>query len=104
MNIWDAIIKFSWAALIVLSVVGVVLIFTPKCRTLRELQRKKQALEEGNRRTEAVILDLKTRQELFLSDPAFVERTARETGMVKSNEAIVKIVREQPAAEPVQQR
>ena len=98
-KLWEGVIRFCWVALIVLSAIGVTLIFTPKCRTLRELQRKKAAIEQENQRTEAAILDLQMRQHQFKTDPAFVERTAHEIGMVKSNEAMFRISKEQPHAD-----
>jgi cell division protein FtsB len=98
MNVWSGIIKFLWVALAVLSAVCAILLFAPRCRALRELQRKKAALELENRKTEAAVMDLRTRQSQFVSDPAFVERTAREIGMVKSNESVFRISKEVPRA------
>ena len=97
-KLWESIIRFCWVALIVLSAVGVSLIFAPKWRALRELQRKKTALEEENRGMERAAMEFRLRQHRFATDPAFVERTARENGMVKSNEAVFRMSKEDPHA------
>lgn len=80
--------------LIALFAVTLICVFLPKCHSLRELQRKKAVLQKENRETEAQIRELKLKQERFSSDPSFVERTARETGMVKPDESVVKFTNE----------
>ena len=46
-----------------------------------------------------MIQDRQQKQEKFRSDPAFVERTAREMGMVKPNETIFKFTNGPTATE-----
>jgi cell division protein FtsB len=78
-------------------VVGLAYIFFPKLQALRELHQKKERTDEQNRRLEARIAALRLDQERFHSDPSFVERTARESGMVKPNETVFKFAPESPA-------
>ena len=90
MNAWVAIYRFAWGALIVLAVIGLLCIFMPRLHGLTGLQRKKAALQEENRLKENRITDLRTRQQRFRSDPAYVELTARRMGMVKGNETVIR--------------
>lgn len=72
----------------VLVIIGLVCVFLPKCHGLRELQRKKAVLQEENRDIDQATKDLRVKRERFKSDPAFVERVARETGMVRTDEVV----------------
>jgi cell division protein FtsB len=90
MSTWGMIYRFSWGLLAVLIVIGLLCVFTPKCRTLSRLQTTRTDLEQKNTDTTAEIKDLKIKQERFTSEPAFVERTARESGMVAPGEVIYK--------------
>ena len=91
MNYWVVIYRFAWTILTVLLLIGLACVFAPKCRTVRELQRQKRDTEIANRAREHAVDELKRKQERFLSDPAFVERTARETGMIKPDEILFKL-------------
>jgi cell division protein FtsB len=84
------IYRFSWALLAVLVCIGLLCVFTPKCRTLSRLQKTRNDLEVDNSEKAEEITDLKIRQERFTSEPAFVERTAREAGMVTPDEVVYK--------------
>ncbi len=90
MSTWHLIYRFSWALLGVLVVIGLLCVFTPKCRSLSRLQATRAALEDKNAAKEDEIKDLKVKQERFTTEPAFVERTARELGMVTPNEVVYK--------------
>ena len=90
MNYWVVIYRIAWGLLVVLFLVGVTCVFLPQCNRLRELQRQHVALEEANRQTEMLTHDLREKQEKFDGDPAFVVRTARETGLVMPNETVYK--------------
>jgi cell division protein FtsB len=90
MNPWVAIYRFGWIALVILGLIGLICVFLPKYSTLRAMRTQKIEKEEETRRLEARIAELRSHQEKFLTDPAFVERTAREMGMVKPNETIFK--------------
>jgi len=91
MNLWNTVYKFAVAALVVLLGIGIIVAFAPKYQALRQLQRRKAVLEEENHKLQSEILELKLKQQSFQSDPLFIERTARELGMARSNEIIYKI-------------
>jgi len=91
MNHWLIIYRLAVGLLVVLFIVGVACVFLPQCNRLRELQRERIALQEDNRRTEALTRELRIKQEKFDTDPAFVVRTARETGRVMPNETVFKL-------------
>lgn len=95
MNIWRIIYRFSWGLLALLIVIGFILIFTPKARKLAELQKVKSEIEKRNLETEGQIQELQVKQERFVSDPEFVEHTAREAGLVMDNEVVYKFTNEQ---------
>ena len=54
------------------------------------MQKDKNELQKENQRLETEIANLRTKQERFTSDPAFVERTAKEMGMIRTNEIVFK--------------
>ena len=89
-NAWVAIYRFAWGALIVLAVIGLLCIFLPRIHGLTAMQRKKATLQEENRLKEQRIMELKTSQQRFHSDPAYVELTARRMGMVKKDETVIR--------------
>jgi cell division protein FtsB len=91
MDYWRIIYRLALILLILVLPVGIACIFLPKCDNLRALQRKKTALEGDNRRIEAMTRELHAKQQRFTSDTGSVERTAREVGMVKSNETVFKL-------------
>jgi len=72
----------------VLIVIGLICLFLPKCQGIRELQRKKAGLQEETRDLDQATKDLRLKRERFKSDPAFVERVAREAGMVRMDEIV----------------
>lgn len=100
MNIWSIIYRFSWGLLALLIVIGFILIFTPKARKLAELQRVKAELELRNAERTEQIRDLQERQERFVSDPEYVEHTAREAGLVSPGEIVYKFTNEQHHVSP----
>lgn len=90
MNIWKIIYRFSWFLLVILAFIGLIFIFTPKLNRYSRLQKTRDTLADQNSAKTAEIKALKIKQERFTSEPAFVERTAREAGMVASDEIIYK--------------
>ncbi len=88
MRLWVILYRFAWGVLLVLFAIGLVFVFLPKCRELRDLQRQRSELQDQNKRTRAQTADLRHRQEQFKSAPAFIERTARENGLAKPDEVI----------------
>jgi cell division protein FtsB len=99
MSHWVAVYRFGWILLVLLAIVGLLFIFLPKYNAFCEMRKQQMEKKDENRRIEARISDLRTNQERFLADPAFVERTARETGMVKPHETIYKHTNKQGRAE-----
>ena len=94
MSRWITVYRVAWGVLGILLLVTMLCVFVPKCQRLHEESRKKVALEAGNRRIEADIKELRSHQERFASDPAFVERTGREIGMAKPGEMVYKYTNE----------
>jgi cell division protein FtsB len=91
-TVWTGLYRLALGMLAVALAAVLVFMFLPKYGRLRELQREKDGLEDGNRALEEQIRDLQDKRERFTSDPAFVERTAREAGMVKPDETVYKFV------------
>ena len=82
-------------------VVTMVCLIIPKYSQYRDLQQQRTDRQEEKRREELRLRSLQVNQERFASDPAFVERTARSVGMVKTNETVCKVGQEtQPPAPP----
>jgi cell division protein FtsB len=90
MSYWVIIYRLALGLLIVLCVTGLTCIFLPRCNSLRELQRKRTALREENHVIAERTRELRVSQERFRTEPAFVERTARETGMIRPDETLFK--------------
>lgn len=90
MNYWVVVYRFAWGLLLVVIVVGVICIFLPKCHFLRSMQRKKEQLASENRDIQVAVSEFRSKQDRFNTDPAFVERTAREEGMIKPDETLFK--------------
>jgi cell division protein FtsB len=95
-NCWEIIYKVTWIALAILCAICVVCMFIPKVRQEHSLQAKKADAQEQNARLEASLKDLKEKQERFATEPAFVEQTARDIGMVKTNETLFKFTNQPP--------
>ena len=94
MNYWVAIYRFAWGLLILLVVFGIVCVFLPRSHELRHYQRQRLKLEAENRELERDIHELADNQSRFQTDPAFVERTAREAGMIRTNEVVYRLAEE----------
>jgi cell division protein FtsB len=90
MNYWVVIYRFAWLTLVILLAIGLTCVFVPKCNQLRQLQKRKAAIERENRETETRTRELRERQERFRNDPAFVERVAHDMGLVRENEVVFK--------------
>lgn len=91
MNYFSIIIRFALAILIVAAVAGLLLLFFPKYRSLEYLHKQRGARATEIRELETEIAELETNQRQFRSNPDFVERVARESGMVKTNEFVYKL-------------
>ena len=82
--------RLAWAAVVALCVIGALVMFAPQLNRQGKLQKDKVARETEDRRLNEEISDLQGRQQAFQTDPRFVERTAREMGMVRPDEFILK--------------
>jgi cell division protein FtsB len=100
MNCWEIIYKVSWIVLAILCAVCVVCMFKPKMRLMDSLQTKTADMREQKAQLEAGIRDFEEKRERFNNDPAFVEQTAREIGMVKTNEVLFKFTNQPYGAFP----
>ena len=88
MNLWVLIYRFAWMIVIASCVVAVICVFLPKTHNSQSLQKRKDLLEQGNAQMESRVRQFKQNQKRFRSDPAFVERVAREQGMAMPGETI----------------
>jgi cell division protein FtsB len=73
-----------------LVMVALVYLFMPKVKAIREHQRRKAALMAENQALEESIRDRRNKRERFSTDPEFVERTAHEAGLIRSDEVVFK--------------
>ena len=100
-NIWTFIFRLSVGVVAVVTAIGVLYIFVPEYSRMAELQQKKEELLAKNQASEAQIHDFQNRQNLFHTDPRFVERLVREQfGMVRENETIYKVIHDTPPPVP----
>lgn len=89
---WVIVYRGSWVALIVMLLVAIICAFRPRYERLRELRSRQERSQNAIRNAEIEIRNLQLRRQQFLTDPAFVERTAREeSGMIKSNESVFRL-------------
>ncbi len=88
--IWLIITRVFWLIVFGGIVVGFVALFTPKYAQYNELNRRVREMQESNRELASAIRRLESQQQRFVSDPSFVERTARELGMAKPGEIVYK--------------
>lgn len=88
MNFWVLVYRFAWMIVIASCVVAIVCVFLPKTHNYQTLQQRKEGLEQGNAQMESRVHQLQKKQKRFQSDPAFVERVAREQGMAMPGETI----------------
>ena len=92
MNLWVAVYRICWVALVVLAVVGLTCVFVPRFNSYQTLQNEKVRKENENRLTAKQIDGLKQNQASFQTDAGFVEHSARQQGMVMTGETVYKPV------------
>lgn len=88
--IWRLITRIFWLVLLGVVLVALAALFAPKYAQYNELSRRVHAMQESNRDLATAIRRLESNQRRIVSDRAFVERTARELGMVKPEEIVFK--------------
>ncbi|TFH17994.1 MAG: hypothetical protein E4H02_01260 [Lentisphaerales bacterium] len=96
MSYWVAVYKFTWLLIVAGCVIGLLCVFLPKYAEFKHLQEKQLQYEEELRLKEAELMEYRRNQELFSTNREFVEETARKSGMIKTNETLVKMVDDDP--------
>ncbi len=98
MNIWTFIIRASWVAIGILTVILIIGLFAPKVQQMRDLQSRESQLREEVQLEQEMLRHLQMKQERLRSDPRFVEKIAREElGLAKPGETVFKFMDESPA-------
>ncbi len=93
MSVWTRVYRIGWLLLIVLAAIVAVSLYLPQYNRLRTMQRKIAELEQDNDRLQTRIRELLEYQRRFETDPAFVERMARERGWIKPEEMTFRLSR-----------
>jgi cell division protein FtsB len=88
MSFWDGLYRSACAALALLFVVGLAMVFVPRWQEYRDLQRRRAEAEARLQLHEEMLHRLKENQERFHRDPRFVERLAHDLGMARHDEII----------------
>ena len=91
--------SLAWITIIILCLIAFTLISTAPWKRQNNLQDVKRAKEAESRELDHQVAGLRSQQERIHTDRRFVERIAREMGMVKPNEFVLK-----PKPEPNQDR
>jgi len=92
MTVWIKIQRITWLFIAVVVSIAVVCIFVPLYSKFRTMQDKRQDLRDGIAANDAKLRFYQLQQQKFPTDKAFVEQVARRAGMVKTNEALCKMV------------
>lgn len=82
--------NMAWAIIVILCLIGTALVVAPQLSRQGRLHEEKLAHEKESLELDENIADLRSRQSKFHSDRSFVERTAREMGMVRPDEVVLK--------------
>ncbi|MFU8779682.1 MAG: FtsB family cell division protein [Kiritimatiellia bacterium] len=88
MTLLQIISRVSLIVIAVAILTAFALFLIPLMREANGLRAEKAALEEEIARKEERIRELKSFQERFVTDPEFVEQTARQMGLVAPGETI----------------
>jgi len=83
--------RMTWVLITVAFVIIAVAWSIPNYTKYKEMQLLRAAKIEDKQLLEARVDHLKIKQERLATDPAFLERTARNEGMSKSNETVCKM-------------
>lgn len=89
-TIWTIIYRSAWMLLALLLILTGIFMAIPKLRGYQNLQGQKEVLEVERQQSEEKLRELQFNQEQFRTDDQFLIDTAREAGMVRSNEVVYK--------------
>ncbi len=89
-NCWTTIYRVSYGILGGLALIGAVCMFTPKWREHSNVLDEQRTIQREIAAKKQDIKRLQIRQDRFTSEASFVERTARECGMIKRGEIVYK--------------
>lgn len=99
MSVWSRVYRVAGAIVVIALMVVAAIVFVPPLQQYRVLRQRERALEEEVRRREQRLNELKRQQYRLQTDPAFVEKIAREEfGLARPGEVIFKFTEE--AEEP----
>jgi|YNPMSStandDraft_1061717.scaffolds.fasta_scaffold86344_2 cell division protein FtsB len=94
MSLWTLIYRTCWVLLIVMILVGAAMVMIPRWQEMRAYQQRQIELQREIETEEEMIKLLRMKQERFQTDPEFVERLARDLGLVRSNEVLIRVTTE----------
>ena len=95
-----ALYRIAWIATAIVFVIGALCVFGPQLNHYHRMLAQKESKEAEEKAMNAAIGDLQDRQERFRTNARFVERTAREIGMVKPDEVLLKDTRAEEGRTP----
>jgi len=95
MTLWESIYRACWIILTVIILVIIVHLFYPRWREYQTALEEKQLLEEEVRFRTEMLNALKIKQERFHNDPEFLARIARELGMARPDEVLIRFYDEE---------
>ena len=87
---WDNVYRFVWLVIALIFAIVLVMAFVPRCRRLTELKKRRADLQEQIRLQEIVTQEMREKQNEFTKDPGYVERVAKEAGMIRPDEVVFK--------------
>lgn len=92
----NVVAKIAWLTLVAVALIMIGSMFYPQYRQYIKLQEQETALEMEYRLEEEKLKLLRSNRERMETDPAFVERVAREElGFAKPGETVIKYIDDQ---------
>jgi len=88
MSVIQWVYRIVGIGVLIIFIIGAICLFVPKYREYSNLQKERDEKVQQNGEKSEAIKDLKEKQERFTTEPAFVERTARKSGMVTKDEIV----------------
>ena len=91
-SLWAGLYRAGWCSLMVFVIVAAIGAFVPKARQLSALKSQLAGMDQRVEKRDRSIRDIQDRRDRFAKDPAFVERTARQSGFFRPGEVIVEYI------------